>query len=210
MFITFEGIDSSGKTTQISLLKEYFIQRNKEVFVVRDPGGTKVSEEIRKILLSKNNFEMVKECELFLFCASRAQLVNEVIIPKLRSNIIVISDRFFDSTTAYQGYGRDLNIEDIKVLHKIAINGTPPDLTFYIDIDYEESHRRQVRNNIIPDRMESGSKEFFEKIRNGYLEIAKSEQKRFKVLDGLKPKNELHNEIVFYIEKFEKEKNEKI
>lgn len=209
MFITFEGIDSSGKTTQIFLLEEYFKKQNKKVLVVRDPGGTKVSEEIRKILLSKNNLEMVKECELFLFCASRSQLVNEIIIPNLKSNIIVISDRFYDSTTAYQGAGRNLSIEDINVLHKIAINGTPPDLTFYLDIDYEESRRRQIRNNIIPDRMESGSKDFFEKIRNGYLEIAKAESKRFKIINGLKLKNDLHSEIVYYIEEFIKEKNEK-
>ncbi len=196
MFITFEGIDASGKSTQIKLFENYLIQHNFKVIVVREPGGTKLSEEIRNILLSKENFNMVKECEIFLFSASRAQLVREVIIPKLQEGYIVLSDRFHDSTTAYQGTGRDISLDDVFVIHRIAIDNCIPDLTYFLDIPFEESIRRKKQNNISPDRIESMGKEFFERVREGYLQIQKREPERFKVINGVDEPEEIHKKIV--------------
>lgn len=196
MFITFEGIDASGKTTQIKLFEKYLIEQNFKVVVVREPGGTKLSEKIREILLSKEYFNMVKECEIFLFSASRAQLVREVIIPKLQEGYIVISDRFHDSTTAYQGTGRDLNLEDVYAIHRLAIDDCVPDLTFFLDIPFEESIRRKKFGNLSPDRIESQGKEFFERVRSGYLEIQKREPERFKIINGLSSPDEIHKKIV--------------
>ncbi|MCR4418381.1 MAG: dTMP kinase [Ignavibacteria bacterium] len=196
MFITFEGIDASGKTTQVKLLENYLREQNFKVIVVREPGGTKLSEQIRNILLSKENFNMFKECEIFLFSASRAQLVREVIIPKLNEGYIVISDRFHDSTTAYQGTGRNINLEDVYAIHRIAIDNCIPDLTYFIDIPFEESLRRKNLSNLSPDRIESQGKEFFEKVREGYLEIQKREPERFKVINGLGSPDEIHKKIV--------------
>lgn len=143
MFISFEGIDASGKSTQIKLLEKYLLEQNFKVVVVREPGGTKLSEEIRNILLSKENLNMTKECEIFLFSASRAQLVREIIIPKLKEGFIVLSDRFHDSTTAYQGVGRNINLEDVFAIHRVAIDDCIPDLTIFLDIPFEESVRRK-------------------------------------------------------------------
>jgi len=196
MFITFEGIDASGKTTQIKLFEKYLTEQKFKVIVVREPGGTKLSEEIRNILLSKENFNMVKECEIFLFSASRAQLVREVIIPKLKEGFIVISDRFHDSTTAYQGTGRDISLEDVYVIHRIAIDNCVPDLTFFIDIPFEESIRRKKISNQTPDRIESMGKEFFERVRNGYLQIQKREPDRFKIINGMRSPEEIQKDII--------------
>jgi dTMP kinase len=196
MFITFEGIDASGKTTQIKLFERYLTEQNFKVIVVREPGGTKLSEQIREILLSKENFSMVKECEIFLFSASRAQLVRELIIPKLNEGYIVISDRFHDSTTAYQGTGRNINLEDVYAIHRIAIDDCIPDLTFFLDIPFEESLRRKNLGNLSPDRIESQGKEFFERVREGYLKIQRREPDRFKVINGIGSPNEIHKKIV--------------
>lgn len=196
MFITFEGIDASGKTTQVKLLENYLREQNFKVVVVREPGGTKLSEQIRNILLSKEHFNMFKECEIFLFSASRAQLVREVIIPKLNEGYIVISDRFHDSTTAYQGTGRNINLEDVYAIHRIAIDDCIPDLTYFLDIPFEESLRRKNLSNLSPDRIEAQGKEFFEKVREGYLEIQKREPERFKVINGLGSPDEIHKKIV--------------
>ncbi len=196
MFITFEGIDASGKSTQVKLLEKFLVEQNFKVIVVREPGGTKLSEEIRNILLSKENFNMVKECEILLFSASRAQLVREVIIPKLKEGYIVISDRFHDSTTAYQGIGRDINLEDVFAIHRIAIDNCIPDLTFFLDIPFEESLRRKNLSNLSPDRIESMGKEFFEKVREGYLQIQKREPERFKIINGLGNPESIHTKII--------------
>lgn len=196
MFITFEGIDASGKSTQVKLLEKYLVQQNFKVIVVREPGGTKLSEEIRNILLSKENLNMVKECEIFLFSASRAQLVREIIIPKLKEGFIVISDRFHDSTTAYQGIGRDINLDDVFAIHRIAIDNCIPDLTFFLDIPFEESLRRKNLSNLSPDRIESMGKEFFEKVREGYFQIQKREPERFKIINGIGNPEEIHKKIV--------------
>jgi len=206
MFITFEGIDFCGKSTQVEILKSYLIQKNKNVHLIREPGGTEISEKIREILLDKKNNAMVMETEIFLFSASRAQLVREVIRPYLKKGYFVISDRFHDSSTAYQGYGRGLPVETIMKINNLAIGETVPDLTFFIDIPIDVSIRRKnkkTHNDL--DRIEISDSSFFERVRNGYLELAKSE-KRFRVLDGTQPIEIVSELIVSEILKYESPK----
>lgn len=203
MFITFEGIDFCGKSTQVELLRKYLIEQKKIVEVIREPGGTKISEMIRTILLDKVHENMCNESEIFLFSASRAQLVREKIRPYLMKGYYVISDRFHDSSTAYQGFGRGLSIEAIMSIHNLAIGETVPDITFFIDIPVEESEKRkQQKLNRELDRIESAERDFFEKVRNGYLFLSKD--KRFKRIDGLQTVTEIHKQIVKEIELLDK------
>lgn len=204
MFITFEGIDFCGKSTQVELLKKYLLTNNKKVEIIREPGGTEISEKVRDILLDKKHLHMFMEAEIFLFSASRAQLVREKIQPYLKSGIYVISDRFHDSTTAYQGYGRGIDIEIVNHINKLAIGETKPDLTFIIDIPVETAEeRKKIKEKADLDRIEVSDKTFFEKVRNGYLAISKND-KRFRVVDGTKSINEIHNKIINEILIFEK------
>lgn len=203
MFITFEGIDFCGKSTQVELLKKYFEDKGKSVQVIREPGGTEISEKIRDILLDKKNNKMFMETELLLFSASRAQLVREKIIPFLQRGEIVISDRFHDSSTAYQGFGRGLPIEFVLSVHKLAIGNTIPDLTFIIDIPVEVAVKRKAeKTHQELDRIEVSSNDFFAKVRNGYLTLAEKE-KRFKVIDGTQSIETIHSIIINFIEEFE-------
>lgn len=195
MFITFEGLDFCGKSTQVELLKKYLIRENKNVEVIREPGGTEISEKIREILLDKKNKNMFMEAEIFLFSASRAQLVREKIRPYLKNKVYVISDRFHDSTTAYQGFGRGFDIESVMHINKIAIGKTIPDITFFIDVPVEEIKKRKEKQNKILDRIEISDLDFFVKVRDGYLKLSKSE-KRFKVIDGTNGINEVHKKII--------------
>ncbi|MCX7612145.1 MAG: dTMP kinase [Ignavibacterium sp.] len=196
MFITFEGIDFCGKSTQVELLKNFLLQKGKKVIVIREPGGTKISERIREILLDKKNEEMQFETEFLLFSASRSQLVREVVAPNLEKGFVVISDRFHDSSTAYQGYGRGLDIQKIKVINSFAIGRFVPNLTFLIDIPVEESIKRKLlKSNDELDRIEISSKKFFNNVRNGYLEIAK-EESRFTIIDGTQSIEKIHNQII--------------
>ncbi|HRI46569.1 MAG TPA: dTMP kinase [Ignavibacteriaceae bacterium] len=199
MFISFEGIDFCGKSTQIKLLKEYLERKNIVVEILREPGGTEISEQVRTILLSKKNNLMTLETEVLLFAASRAQLVREKLIPLLQSGSYVISDRFHDSTTAYQGYGRGIPLNIIDNIHKISVGDTLPDLTFLIDISLEEVENRKLKiSNSELDRIEISDRLFFEKVRTGYLELAKSE-KRFVIINGLEEVNHIHDKIVTII-----------
>lgn len=196
MFITFEGIDFCGKSTQVELLKKYLYSHNKKVEIIREPGGTEISETVRVVLLDKKHNKMFMETEIFLFSASRAQLVREKIRPFLKDGIYVISDRFHDSTTAYQGYGRGIDPETVRHINKLAIDGAVPDLTFIIDIPVEVADERKAKkNNSELDRMELSGNPFFQKVRNGYLEIAKQE-KRFRVIDGTLPPEMIHKKII--------------
>ncbi|MGQ9798242.1 MAG: dTMP kinase [Ignavibacterium sp.] len=203
MFITFEGIDFCGKSTQVELLKNYFERKGKSVQVIREPGGTEISEKIRDILLDKKNDKMSMETELFLFSASRAQLVREKINPFIKQGEIVISDRFHDSSTAYQGFGRGLPIDAVLNVHKLAIGETIPDITFIIDIPVEVAvKRKSEKTHQELDRIEVSSNDFFEKVRNGYLTLAKNE-KRFRVIDGTQSIETIHHLIINYIEELE-------
>ncbi|MCJ7554799.1 MAG: dTMP kinase [Ignavibacteriaceae bacterium] len=198
MFITFEGIDFCGKSTQIKKLEEYLVSKHKIVKVIREPGGTLISEKIRDILLDKNNDLMVMETEILLFSASRAQLVREKIKPYLDNGFYVISDRFHDSSTAYQGYGRGLSVDAIKSIHKIAIGETVPDITFLIDIPIEIAHQRKSVKSGELDRIEMSDINFYNRVRDGYLQIAK-EEKRFRVIDGNRNVDIIHKDIILEI-----------
>jgi len=194
MLITFEGLDYSGKSTQVKLLSDRITIKGYRVLVLREPGGTEIGEKIRKILLDKENTSLTDASELFLFSASRSQLVAEVIIPALEGDMTVICDRYFDSTTAYQGYGRKIDLAAIEAINKFATAGLEPELTFFLDIPIREIEKRIARAKANRDRMESNDISFYERVRNGYLEIAK-QHARYRVLDGLKTIDDLHDEI---------------
>lgn len=201
MFISFEGIDFCGKTTQIKLLQDYLEGKGKVVKIIREPGGTDISEQVRTTLLSKTNSLMTLETEILLFSASRAQLVREKLRPFLQQDYFVISDRFFDSTTAYQGYGRGIPLEYVNCINELAVGDTVPELTFFIDIPVAEAEKRKKHVTASElDRIEIAKKTFFEKVRSGYLEIAEKE-KRFRVLNGLDSIEELNKNIISEIEK---------
>jgi dTMP kinase len=203
MFITFEGIDFCGKSTQTALLKNYLTSINRKVELIREPGGTLISDVIRNILLDTKNFEMVMEAEIFLFSAARAQLVREKIRPYLKDGIYVISDRFFDSTTAYQGYGRGISVDIVDQINKLAVGDTLPDITFFIDIPIEEAEKRKsLTQNIALDRIEVSEKDFYERVRKGYLKIAAT-QNRFKIIDGMQTVENIHLKIIEEISLFE-------
>lgn len=196
MFITFEGIDFSGKSTQVELLNEYLVKQNKNVLLIREPGGTEISEKIREILLDKKNNAMVMETELLLFSASRAQLVREVIRPHLQKGYYVISDRFHDSSTAYQGFGRGLSVDAVINIHNLAIGNTIPDITFFIDIPNEVAiKRKQKVEHSSLDRIEISDNSFYERVREGYLYLSKKE-KRFKVIDGTQSIDSISEKII--------------
>lgn len=203
MFISFEGIDFSGKSTQIDLLKNYLTGKGNKVEIIREPGGTEISEKVRTVLLDKENSNMYWETEFLLFSASRAQLVREKIRPYLKDRIYVISDRFHDSSTAYQGFGRGIPIQVILNIHKLAIGDTIPDITFFIDIPVEvaqQRSRKKISKNL--DRIERSEDEFYEKVRNGYLQLADTE-KRFRIINGMEDINVIHRKIINEIEKYE-------
>ncbi len=200
MFISFEGIDFSGKSTQIELLKDYLVDHNKKVEILREPGGTEISEKVRRILLDNKNEEMFAEAELLLFSASRAQLLREKIQPYLEKGIYVISDRFHDSSTAYQGYGRGIPLEVVKMVHDLAIVDTIPDVTFFIDIPVGiANERRKKKSKLKLDRIEVADIEFYNRVRSGYLEIARQEE-RFKVIDGTQTIETIQNQIISELE----------
>ena len=196
MFISFEGIDFCGKSTQVELLKKYLLERNKKVEIIREPGGTEISEKARDILLDKSHNKMFMETEIFLFSASRAQLVREKIRPYLQSGFYVISDRFHDSTTAYQGFGRGIPLDVVEKINKLAIGETVPDLTFLIDISNEEAERRKsLKDKHELDRIEISEKEFFERVKKGYAYLA-GKEKRFRIINGSKTIEEIHKQIL--------------
>ena len=168
--------------------------------ILREPGGTEISEKVRKILLDNKNEKMIAEAELLLFSASRAQLVREKIRPYLDKGIYVISDRFHDSSTAYQGYGRGISIEVVMKVHELAIGDTIPDLTFFIDIPVGiANERKKKKNKVKLDRIEVADIEFYNRVRSGYLEIARREE-RFKVIDGTQTIETIQNQIISELE----------
>jgi dTMP kinase len=179
--ITFEGIEGCGKSTLAKELYEYLKSKNYKVIFTREPGGGKLGEKIREILLS-NEFEIPDYSELFLFLASRYEHTKNVIIPRLKEGYFVISDRYMDSTIAYQGYGRKIDLKLLEKLNEIATLGIKPDLTFLIDLPEEISFNR-LKDKIL-DRIESEEIEFYKRVRFGYIEIARNEPLRFIILDG--------------------------
>lgn len=168
LFVTFEGIDGCGKSTQIRLLHKNLIEHNYPVVLTREPGGTPISEKIRNLILGRENSEMSDKCELLLYLAARAQHVDEKIRPETLKGKIVLSDRFEEATFAYQGYGRDIGLDVIQPLNHYATGGLTPDLTFILDISPEVSMKRFLASGKIRDRIELNSTDFFERIRSGY------------------------------------------
>ncbi len=185
MFLSFEGMDFSGKTTQIEHLARWLRENGETVTLVREPGGTTVSEKIRSLLLDTEHQTMHPVTELLLFSAARSQLVHEIITPAIARHAHVIADRFFDSTTVYQGYGRGLDVERILALHSIAAHGIEPDITIVLDISVEESLRRRIADGRCADRMEQADKEFFDRVRTGYHGLAERFPSRVHLIDGM-------------------------
>lgn len=204
VFISFEGPECAGKTTQIRMLNEYFAKRNIDTIVTREPGGTVIGEELRKIVKHHvGETAVVDEAEVLLFAASRAQHVHKVIIPALNSGINVICDRYVDSTTAYQGYGRGLDLSFIETLNRFATAGCMPDLTFVLDLTAEESSERIINREetlFIEDRIESAELAFHKKVRQGFLEIARREPQRVKIISAIQPKELIQRQIIGMLE----------
>lgn len=171
LFITFEGIDGSGKSTQIRRLRDFLETNGHSVELIREPGGTAIGEKIRSLLLDKSNGEMSFETELLLYEATRTQIVNEKIVPSIRAGKVVVCDRFFDSTTAYQGYARGLDLSEINRLNRWATGGLEPDITFLMDLPVTEAMKRMVGRSGGSDRLEVEGSDFMEKVREGYLAI---------------------------------------
>ncbi|MFV1995040.1 MAG: dTMP kinase [Verrucomicrobiales bacterium] len=194
-FISFEGSEGSGKSTQIGLLARRVEETGAGLTVTREPGGTMLGEEIRRLLQFTPGLEnMSAEAELLLFAASRAQLVREVIAPALERGTHVAADRFLDSTTVYQGVARGLGVEEVDRINGFALGGCRPDLTVLLDMDSALAHARAVAATAgegREDRMEKEPAEFFEKVRQGYLEVAEREPGRFLVVDAGEPPEEI-------------------
>lgn len=201
MFISFEGIDGSGKSTQLTLLREWLEDRGHTVITIREPGATLLSESIREILLSTKQ-TITPTAELLLFSAARTQLVEKVIEPALQEGSYILCDRYVDSTTAYQGYGRMLDMAHVRTCNTIATRGVMPDVTFFIDVAYEQAQQRMQFNpaGTEPDRMERSGRAFFDRVREGYRAIANEEPRRFVVVDGARERSEIHADVLRVLE----------
>lgn len=205
LFISVEGTDGSGKTTQIKLLKKYFEEKKYLVVCTREPGSTAIGEKLRDIIIDVENSEMKKTTEVLLYAAARAQLVGQVILPALRNGAVVISDRFIDSSIVYQGYARNVNIQDIIKINNFAAAGIMPDITFFLNLNSENGIERKKEQKTL-DRIESEGSYFHKRVYTGYTEIAKNEPERIKVIDAGRTIEEIHNEIVKIINSFIKER----
>ena len=191
LFVTFEGPEGSGKTTQIALLSKYLEEKSYPVLATREPGGTSIGDQIRAILLDPQNTEMLPASEALLFSAARAQIVNQVIRPHLAQGDIVLCDRYADSTLAYQGYGHGLKLEMLHTITALATEGLKPDLTIYLDIDIEEGLRRKLAAHKASreewNRLDRQETAFHCRVREGYLQMAASEPDRWLVIDATQP-----------------------
>lgn len=201
MFITFEGLDFSGKSTQAKLLHEWLKSKKIRSVLLREPGGTKISEKIRAILLDKEHLEMIPLTEFLLFSASRAQLVNEIIKPNIKKGVVVICDRYYDSSSAYQGYGGKVDSKKISSVNDFATGGLIPDITFLIDISPANAFKRAVNRENAKDRMENKNTAFYNKVYKGFKSIAKQNKKRFVVIDGTKSVEEINATITKLVSK---------
>lgn len=183
LFITTEGTDGSGKTTQIKLIESYLKEKGFEVVVTREPGGTAIGEKIRSIILDTENSNMSYITEMMLYASARAQLVNELIKPSLAAYKVVICDRFIDSSFVYQGFGRNIDIELIERVNNIALDGVRPDITIFFDIDPEIALKRRIQSTGA-DRIEQEAMDFHKKVYNGYKKLASMYPDRIKAIDS--------------------------
>jgi dTMP kinase len=199
MFITFEGPEGSGKTTQIQALYDYVRNRRHDVVLTREPGGTSIGDQIRRILLDPVYQEMLPEAEILLFSASRAQLVGQLVRPALERGAIVICDRFADSTMAYQGYGRGLDLASLRAITQFATGGLTPDLTVYLDIEVEEGLRRKraigQQDTEVWNRLDQEALDFYDRVRRGYLALARAEPERWLVVNAARRREVVQQEI---------------
>jgi len=193
-FITVEGLDGSGKTTQLNNIASYFEQNGREVILTREPGGTKLGEKIRKILLDVDNTGMNSVAELMLYAAARAQIVSELIIPSVKQGKIVICDRFVDSSIAYQGYGRKLGSDIVKGINAYALQDCKPDITFFFDISPLEIAKRKTMKEKL-DRLESEKIDFHNRVYEGYLALAEADRERISVIDARKSIEKIFEEV---------------
>jgi len=203
LFITFEGIEGCGKTTQIGLLTSFLKSIQRPFLLTREPGGTEVGDRIRQILLSSESVGIEPIAELYLYAAARVQHLRQVIFPALREGKVVICDRFADATLAYQGYGRGLDLAWIEEIHARTMEGVKPDLTFLLDLPVEEGLRRALKrmekHSVREDRFEKEALDFHRRVREGYLILARREPRRIIVLDGMKEAQALHREILSHL-----------
>ena len=195
LFITFEGPEGSGKTTQIKRLTGHLRARGCDVLTVREPGGASISEQIRAVLHSLDNREMQPRTEILLYCAARAQLVGQVIRPHLQSGGVVLCDRYADSTLAYQGYGRRLDLQTLRLILDFATGGLAPDLTLYLDIDIETGLKRKKMGGDEWNRMDDLEVEFYRRVRSGYLEMVEQDPARWVVVDAARSEEMIAQEI---------------
>lgn len=200
LFITFEGLDGAGKSTQIQRAKEIFAQKGYDVVITREPGGTEISEKIRNIILDNNNDEMGFVTEALLYAASRAQHVFEKIKPALEEGKVVICDRYVHSSIAYQGYGRQLGAERVMEINQHAIDGIMPDLSFFILLPTEKALERLMNSQRELDRLEVEEVDFFKRIEAGYNEIADTYDNIVKI-DASKSVDEISEQIEYWINK---------
>ena len=192
MFVTFEGCEGVGKSTQLNMLKEYLSATGQEAVYVREPGSTRISEKIRSVILDPANTEMTAETEALLYAAARAQLVSEVILPALSVGKTVICDRYVDSSAAYQGYARGLGIDFVRRINSYALANAMPDVTVFIDLRPSDAFRSVRRE----DRLEREKAEFHDKVYEGYLAQASTSNGRFVMIKPEKDKNETHRKII--------------
>jgi dTMP kinase len=183
MFITFEGSDGSGKSTQVKELAAFLCAAGYEVLVTREPGGTAISEQIRAVLFNPENTDIQLRTEILLFQAARAQLVEQVIRPRLAQGGIVISDRYADSTLAYQGYGYGREVEPLRALIDFATGGLKPDLTLFLDLEVEEGLRRRARGGQV-NRLDAYDLDFYRRVRQGYFELVNLDPERWVIIDA--------------------------
>ncbi|MFQ6102607.1 MAG: dTMP kinase [Anaerolineae bacterium] len=195
MFITFEGPDGSGKTTQARLLAEWLCEQGHEVILTREPGGTDIGDQVRQVLHDPRNTAMDACTEILLYSADRAQHVAQCIRPALATGAIVISDRYADSTLAYQGYGRGLDLEALRAITAFATGGLAPDLTLYFDIAPEEGLQRKQVGGSEWNRLDAEALEFHQRVRAGYLRLVEQEPQRWVVIDAVRSMDEVQAEI---------------
>ncbi len=195
MFITLEGPEGSGKSTQLVLLARFLEEEGFSVVATREPGGTNIGDQIRACLHDVNNTEMEPETEFLLYTASRAQLVREMVMPSLAEDKVVLCDRYADSTIAYQGYGRGLDLQAVSAITQFATGDLQPDLTFLLDIDVEEGLGRRISGDEEMNRLDLEEIAFHQRVRDGYHQMAASDPQRWVIIDAGRSAVEVHSEL---------------
>lgn len=194
-FITFEGGEGAGKSIQVEILASHLHEEGYQIKVTREPGGTRLGEQIRAITHNQENVDLHPVTEAYLMAASRAQHVEEVIYPALEAGYVVVSDRYVDSSIAYQGYGRKLGAETIRQLNDLAVNGAIPDLTILLNVDVGVGNRRRTKSLKAKDRLDLEQKEFYERVHKGYLELTKENPQRYVVIDANRPIEQIAQDV---------------